>query len=106
MVNSFYDKVNKEMQKKHPELYSIGPRKRNDLAFLKSCPYRRSMFHYYSNPVIGYNHVLDPSHPKGLPKKTIDIPRAKSVKKEFRGCFPEMKGTMKGKSYKSGKLNK
>ena len=102
---SIQDKVNRNKDK-YSYLYSTKPRKDDGLKYLKSCPYRRSMFHYYSNPVIGYNHVTDPSKKPGPAKKTIDIPKSKLVKKEFRGCFPEAKGKMKGKSYKNGKLNK
>ena len=90
MAKYFSDKINKQNQKQFPELYTSGPRKNNDLKFLKSCPYRRSLFKYYSNPVIGYKHVLDPSHSKGLPKTKMDIPKAQSVKKQFKKCFPEM----------------
>lgn len=95
MDNSYSDKINR-LKGSFPELYKTTPKKENQLAFLKSCPYRRSMFRYYSNPVIGYNHVLDPSNKKGIPKKKLDIPKARSVNKKFSKCFPEMKG---GKGY-------
>ena len=50
------------LRSKYPELYKVTPKKTNDLEFLKTSPsFRRGLFHWYSNPQIGYRHCLDPS---------------------------------------------
>jgi hypothetical protein len=107
-MSSLIDKLNKGNKEKYQYLYSGQPRKSDGLKYLKECSFRKSFFKYYSNPVIKAGpHVTDPSKPSGPVKRTLDIPRAKSVKKEFLKCFPEsMKGTMKGRSTKYGKLKK
>jgi hypothetical protein len=46
---------------KSPELFKTTPRKSNSLAFLGTEPFKRGTFIWYSNPQIGYKHVIDPS---------------------------------------------
>ena len=71
------DKLNK-LKSKHPELYKTEPRKENDLAYLKSKPYRLGNFHWYANPVIGYKHVTDPSKTEKKGKSFGKVTRSKS----------------------------